>query len=372
MDVNLFGEPVPAKDGSQADTHIDHFSAEFDYSDGERFIVADRMRKLAAKLSQAGDSKRAVSLLTEADRYQYCRQLEVGRYCERCRSKFSTKVSCRSRLCERCGRVYEKKLRQKIVPIVRRATSRRKRGYVLALLTLTVRTDRWGDRMPDRDDIKRLYKETSAMLRLNYGKFAGKWTRTGNIREDRKRKIGAGWLCTLEVGKDNNNAHCHAIVYGPYRQFHKLRSAWERITGDSMVVDIRPIHSPSEAVRYILKYICKPPQTDSYDRVAEYAMMVKGTRRLRSGGIFYNAFTLAKPDSVLCQCAVCGGSLRYEGPLDPSEWGSRIDLFPALRAMQQAHLEAVRLALADKPAEARESLPAQMSLWQDDCQISLN
>jgi hypothetical protein len=361
MDVNLFGELVhDSQDGRRATKHYDPFDPEFDLSEGERTVVADFMKRFGNQLHNQGDDKRGGSLWREADRYEYCRKQETGHYCERCRSAFATRVVCRSRVCDHCGRVYMKKLLKRIVPIVKRATARRKTGWVLGLVTMTVQTGRWGEKMPDRDDIKRLYKETSQFLRLHYGKYPGVWTKTGKIRENRKRKINAGWIATLEVGADNNNAHCHALVYGPIRSLQKMRRDWTKITGDSWNVHIKAIRDPATVVKYILKYISKPPATDSYQRVAEYAMMIKGSRRLRSGGIFYNAF-VDRSETPICCCPVCSGTIKWEGPLYPHEWGTRPDLWKSIREADEAFKAR---PMTVEPAAPREAMSLQLPLWQ--------
>lgn len=311
MDVDLFGDPVGKRnlspDPKQLKT-FDVFDPGSDLTAAERYIVALELERIARELPRS-DYKTAARLEAESQRYAYCKETFLALQCERDYLRYFVRLFCHSRICERCSRIYTKDLKRSILPVVRSALANRKRGFILAQLTLTVTSKRFGEELPDREGIKRLYRESSEFLRRFYGKYQLVKTRSGKWRENRKRFVGAGWLASMEIGKDNNNLHCHALVFGPIRSIRALRAGWLEITGDSFGVDIRK-KSPQEAVNYVLKYIAKPPQTDSYRRIAQYAHMIKGSRRLRSGGIFYNRFQLKKPDSHGLSCPVCGYQLR--------------------------------------------------------------
>ena len=325
-------------------SHTEVFELGTDLSYGERYIVADAMRRDAQEIYATGDWKRGGKLVLEADRYQNCR-LEAGLFdCRDCELHYYAKIVCRSRICEHCGRIYGRRLRQKMVPLISQVAAKKKKGYFLSLLTLTVTSERWGDRMPDRKDIDRLYKETSLFLRRWFGKYKTRYSKSGKVVEVRRKKkqlekgqspriwIGAGWIATLEVGADNNNAHCHAIVYGPYRPYEEMLDDWKRITGDSSGVHIKPAHNPAKMADYILKYITKPPMTDDYTRIARYARMIKGTRRLRTGGAFYNKIKADKRESTgRCRCLKCGGHLFMAGTGMLTECWDRIDLAAGFR-----------------------------------------
>lgn len=333
MEVDLFGEPVVARKRRSARSNykVDVFEVESDLSVGERTLIASYMTGIACQCDSA-DFKRAAGLKREADRYAVCGEQSLALQCERDYMRYFVRLFCHSRICERCARIYVRGLQKSVLPVIREVDSNRRRGYVLAQLTLTVTTKRFGDDLPDREGIRRLYRESSEFLRRFYGKYAMRKTRSGKWREDRKRYIGAGWLATIEIGKDNNNLHSHVLVYGPIRSQALLKEAWAKITGDSFGVDIRR-QSPLQALNHVLHYIAKPPATDSYQRVAEYADMIKGSRRLRSGGIFYNRFKKQQLESSPLACPVCGHRLRV---------GERLDSIPDdcfdLRAIQRGEI----------------------------------
>ena len=335
---DLFGDPVAVAPVARP-TEI--FSAESAgrFSWGERCLIASRMVEKSADLFSFGQREK---MLMESDRFAACGRDDMKFYCRECQSTFRVRMSCRSRVCPECQAVYVKKLKKKMLPVISRTVANQKRGYRLSLVTLTVTSRRFGDALPDRDGIKRLYAETSKFMRLHYGKFKCHLSKAGNVIENRKRWLGAGWVAVLEFGNDNNNAHCHLVVYGPIRQWHGLKASWQAITGDSHGVDIRVIRQPDKAIAYVLKYISKPPQTDSYDRIADYAAAIKGSRRVRSGGIFYNAFTPERPEGLGFHCAICAGMLIPDG-LIPSDQGLDIPgLFESLRSVSDlTHCKAI-------------------------------
>lgn len=279
----------------------------------------------------------------EADRFENCKHQAVDLQCPDCRKRYFVPISCRSRICPTCAWQYSKMLQDQIVPLIREVNSHKRRGYVLALLTLTVTSKRYGDELPDREGIKRLYRETSDFLRLHYGKYKAHRSPSGKIVEDRSKgeriHQGAGWIATLEFGKDNNNAHCHAIVYGPYISQGTLKKEWSEITGDSFIVDIRAARGDMRRVsEYVLKYITKPPNTESYDRVADYSLTIKGSRRLRTGGIFYNRIKNVHTEKSRCACIFCNARLLFSGYLDldgQGGAGDRLDLFAELRSIER-------------------------------------
>lgn len=278
----------------------------------DRRRLAEAMRELA-DLKLNDDPMRAYSFRKEADRLQFCGCQTLKFECEADRLEFGIRTSCRSRVCERCGRSVWKMLSKAVQETIAIAFARRRPGWYTSLVTLTVNKARFGDRMPDREDIERFYRESSQFFRLHCGRYQGVFTKSGKVREDRKRWLGGAWIAAVEIGAENNNLHCHAVVSMPWAHFSRLKADWLKITGDSFVVNIRPVDSPKKAAGYLLKYITKPPQSESYAGGADYAWMIKGSRRIRSGGLFYNWLKRIKPDPLSCRCPYCDGRLKMRG-----------------------------------------------------------
>lgn len=359
---DLFGRHKPHRRIGKR-RHTEVFELGSDLSSPERKVVANWLNE---KADAYGDnflsSRQRDKLRVEADRYERCGKDGIGFACPECGAQYYTRTFCKSRICERCARIYVKQLKPSIERAVGQLTSRRKKGYLLGLLTLTVTSKRFGNDLPDSEALKRLYSETSKFLRLYYGKYKGQWTKTEKIRENRKRFIGAGWVAVLEVGKDNNNAHCHCLVYGPYRSQSSMKADWQKITGDSWGVDIRPIRNPREATAYVLKYITKPCPTDSYARLADYSVMIKGCRRLRSGGTLFNRFKIVKrkrDDWHGLMCLFCPRKLHPDG-IHALEncLEARIDINAGWRQLQEGTLDIEKI---DAPPGG-EALPLTLPI----------
>lgn len=315
-----WGEPT-AKRRRRKRQHVEVFHLDTDLSDGERWAVAEALKAEGEECRACEKHKLADRIMAEAERYQRCGKDAVLMECPSDLEQYFVLARCRSRICEPCGRIHKLDLQRQIKPLIQQVAANKKPGWGVAMLTLTVTTHRWGDTMPKLDDLRRFQKETFEFMRLFFGKWVAKRSRNGKVVEVRRPKKqlkegedprvwkGAGWVGSLEFGADNNNAHGHFLVYGPFIDWNLLKSAWEKITGDSSGVFIRRLHSPKEAIDYVLKYVTKPPVTESFGRIAAYALAVKGTRRIRTGGIFFGKVR-RRTQKRRCRCVHCGSALR--------------------------------------------------------------
>jgi hypothetical protein len=122
-------------------------------------------------------------------------------------------------------------------------------------------------------------------------------------------------------------------VYGPYISQRELANRWYSITGDSYVVDIRKVNSPKAATAYVLKYITKPPAVRTPTVLADYVETIKGTRRLRTGGIFFDKMKRRRIDKLPFECPFCAGRLDNAGQatIDDLE-----NLYPLLKQQLKA------------------------------------
>ena len=282
----------------------------------ERHLVAVEMKAIIGD-PQIGDRK-GWRFIGEAHAYDNCGDKTRVVQCESCFTKYRVDVKCKSRICEDCGRHYYKQIVKPLREVIALLLANKRKGFAASMVTLTVNSKRFGGKLPTREDIARLYKESTAFFRLYCGRYCGVFTKKGKVRENRKRWLGAASISVLEVGRDNNNAHIHALCYMPYVHHSELKRAWSKITGDSFHVDIRAAYGKTaqDLAWYVLKYITKPPNCDSYAGIAAYAWMIKGTRRLRSSGMVYNHVRPVKPtDRVIFNCALCGGKLLSNGEI---------------------------------------------------------
>lgn len=308
------------------------------------------MQEIAYTKMAAGEERAGWSLIRESDRLKACGTEYLNLTCDGEQMSFYVPISCKSRICPDCGRRLYGRIVERTKQVIADVLSRRQKGYFLTLLTLTFNKDRYGDKLPDRAGIARAYRESSAFLSLFFGKhkaafIGGKvvpvYKSIVNPETGRKKRVkvwrGGGYMAVMEVGQDNNNLHVHAICYGHYVAYAGMSRTWAQITGDSNHVDFDTVHSPSRAANYVLKYITKPPQTDSWQRLAAYAGMVKGTRRLRAGGIFYNALAEADRERLSPDCPFCGKRLQFRGYTSETETAGKnrqAMLLPLLRTVK--------------------------------------
>lgn len=80
------------------------------------------------------------------------------------------------------------------------------------------------------------------------------------LRRHIAAKIGVEklpFICVFERHK-SGWPHMHLLIRGPFIPWKWLSLTWQRLIG-AFHVDIRKIHGPSEAARYVAKYIGKEP-----------------------------------------------------------------------------------------------------------------
>jgi len=329
-------------------SYTEVFHLDDELSRGERTLISTEMAGIAGQLLIDGDERRAKKVIAEADRFELCGEKLFFR-CPNDDTRFFLPHHCHSRICETCGRIYRKEMERQILPLLREVTDHRRRGFCLSLLTLTVTSRRFTG-LPTAADIALFQKQSAKLLKLYFGKYkavlkpdgsvhepAPRWIyktdqdghrrkirrrtpeirsgKHGNETEDYRIFRGAGFIACIELGAGNNNLHLHAITYGPITPWESIRNAWKKITGDSWMTDIRAAKGDLKRIAaYILKYITKPPVHDSYHEIAEYALMIKGVRRIRTGGVFYHRLKkIKRPASDLNRCPYCRTRLILEG-----------------------------------------------------------
>lgn len=205
------------------------------------------------------------------------------------------------------------------------------------MVTLTFQTDRFGDELPKKEHIVRVYNESREFLNRFFGRYYYKQSkRSGKWVQDRKRWRGAGWAAVYEVGENNNNAHIHALTWGhtlKYEEMQNLAKTWLSITGDSNNVKIKVLDGSQKPVNYVTKYITKGIDFDSYHWLANLMIMLKRVRRIRLGGIFYGRSLRRKGERP--SCPYCGERLCRDGFCDLSNVdGFTQELAPLRRAAQ--------------------------------------
>lgn len=157
------------------------------------------------------------------------------------------------------------------------------------LLTLTVKN---GDDLEERQKhlTQSLRKLMTHRRNFNAGVPRAPWTELCKAQ---------GGVYTLELTNKGNgwHPHCHMIVLAASAPSQSdLSAEWYRITGDSMIVDCRPITGdPSEGFMEVFKYAVKFSDLSLADNW-EAAQVLKGKRLLNSFGVFRG---VEVPESLL-------------------------------------------------------------------------
>lgn len=157
------------------------------------------------------------------------------------------------------------------------------------LLTLTVKN---GDDLEERQNhlTSSLRKLMTHRRHFNAGVARAPWTELCKAQ---------GGVYTLELTNKGNgwHPHAHMIVLAASEPCQEALSAeWHRITGDSFIVDCRPITGdPSEGFMEVFKYAVKFSDLSLEDNW-QAAQVLKGKRLLNSFGLFRG---VEVPDSLL-------------------------------------------------------------------------
>jgi len=107
------------------------------------------------------------------------------------------------------------------------------------------------------------------------------------------------------------HVHVHMVVDADYLPHRELSEDWRKVTGDAFIVDVRRAWSPQEALKYILKYLLKPPQIlDGQEAV--YNEVLKGIRLVQPFGSFYREIKQEKPPVVCPECGCTGWITKFE------------------------------------------------------------
>lgn len=235
------------------------------------------------------ESALGVYNINQLMRFRNCGKLYIGLKCSGCGRPVVVPLCCKLRVCPECSRKIASQLFRRYLPILK---SLMKSG-VLSLLTLTIRNV-----FNMKIGIDKLKKCISEFLKKNYvrkrivgGLYAievkedeygwynihvhflivHKWFGKATPSEIRHLRIPSRLQGI--VSKDNLTSNSHLCINGKKVATGQviLSIFWEQISGD-YVVDIRRIRSPKGGLRYVLKYVLKPP---SFSRVESYVEFLK-------------------------------------------------------------------------------------------------
>lgn len=124
-----------------------------------------------------------------------------------------------------------------------------------------------------------------------------------SLWKDRCRGGAAFLELTYNADTTCWHPHLHVVIEGKFLPHAAVKSAWLDITGDSSIVDIRPIRERQAAITYITKHVTK----------AVPASVVTNSDALRTA-----IYALHGRKTLFC--FGCWSRWKLLDPHDPSEW----------------------------------------------------
>lgn len=169
---------------------------------------------------------------------------------------------CKDRFCDPCSAERARHIARCVGEFARDRTVR--------LVTLTLRQSK----RTLKQDIDRLY---NAFVKLRR-RATWKQTQDGGMYfvEIKRRRGDDGW-----------HTHLHVLTEGQWLSKSWLSHAWNELTGDSYIVDIRLCESGERAAQYVAKYAGKGVHGSCYhepDVLREAMLAIKGRRLVGKWG----------------------------------------------------------------------------------------
>jgi diadenosine tetraphosphate (Ap4A) HIT family hydrolase len=174
-----------------------------------------------------------------ADKLRRCHSRLSVLTCGRHIAQIIPNYTCEFRLCPDCGRRRSRKLQNKYLPMMRAFLRHHHVTPVHLVLTQTHKKE------TRKQSVKRIKDAFTKLQRRLFWKEFFK---------------GGTW--SLEFTKDKNGLHhTHLHIVGFRRKFFDiglLRDEWLAVTGDSHVLNLKPIQDIAAGLREVVKYVSKP------------------------------------------------------------------------------------------------------------------
>lgn len=229
-------------------------------------------------------------------------------------------IRCHDRLCRPCQRLRGLAVATNLAALVSDRTAR--------LVTLTLAAD--GKTLRDR--LNRLYRSYRKLRSTTLWK---------------ERVDGAVALCELKRNLQTGNwhVHLHVLTVGKFVPKNDLAKAWQKLTGDSYVVDVRLIKTANDAAHYLTKYLEKATDTDTFrdpSSLTEIAATMRGRRSIIATGCFKNChLSEREPDA---EWEILGDVATFDRKGDLKLW-QRDQILNAIVAWRSnPNLDAITLA----------------------------
>lgn len=292
-------------------------------------LLADVEKRVRSQVKRIADCCRFSQVMTAEDdgSVAICRQ------------------RCKSRLCPYCGRRRSMQLRGTMIEAVRKLDSPR-------FVTLTLRSSA----APLRDQVQQVNRAFATLRRTDL------W----------KRNFTGG-VYVVEVTFNRHtlqwHPHIHVIVDGQFVPQKDLKSAWERVTGGSTIVDIRKCHSIKSAVDHLCTYTTKSQDASHVpsEFLAEWADAMHGLRMASTFGTLHGCrLNPDKEPMTEGMKSVCPmGVLATQA--DRGDARAQ-DLFNRLIATDARQGRALTPEAQVKLTASTRQLVAELRSWWDDYQ----
>lgn len=261
--------------------------------------------------------------------------------CASCGCRHPVAVTCGRRTCPDCARRRYHKLKKKYEPLQKHLRAPK-------LLTLTLKRYPIGH---EKDDVADLVDRIVKAFKLLRRRTLCDHVRGGFYAIEIKPpepERDLGWY-----------VHLHALWDGPRIPQERLSDAWEELTGDSPVADIRECRKPDSAVSYVLGYTTAGPKIEDdwadqdEDTRKAFEDAIKSRRLLQTFGHLHGKQTA----ETAFACPNC----------DARDW-IVLDLNPHLhrlvgavdwRAMTPEEIHQAKYGAPDRPPPAARARPEQ-------------
>lgn len=206
---------------------------------------------------------------------------EIRLVCSHCGKTKTIWQACEDRFrCKCCRKAWIRDTKRRFMPVIDAMVAS---GGHIRFMTLTVKN---GPSLPDV--LKHLERSFRKLKQRTF------W----------KRHV-QGAIRVLEVtkGKDGWHVHYHVLFTGSYIPQDELANLWEKITGDSRVVDVR--YAGGNVVRELFKYTVKDGNL-TQDELNEVASVLHNKPVVVVLGRFYRRQVL--PPARPAACEECGSN----------------------------------------------------------------
>ena len=206
--------------------------------------------------------------------------------CHTCKTFHQVKLKCGDRFCLTCRRRDYGRLYKRFLPVLKSAK-------YLTHLTLTIKNYDFLDSTK--------VQEVNKWLREFYNHPRIKETFRGGLSCQEIIHVSdlKGW-----------NHHIHTLNDMAWISQAELSKIWKEISGNP-IVWIKKSEGAEKDLKYLLKYMFKPPYVNSdhdvFQLKDDYRKAFFGSRSVNAHGSFYNSDCSDDPDPFVCP--VCGGSM---------------------------------------------------------------